>query len=258
MIKYIIILLIANIHLKIGEIAKYFNISLPLGFEWDMMQFCHSICFLIFLFIIFKKIPKDNMNERSVIALFMYYISYNLLAFWPLVLNKAASLYPMYALIIIFIIRAYVINKRNYNEHSDTITKDNIYLCFEKPMKARGVFTSLLGFPFCSIVIYINYHLYGFKWSKNTYIKRPIHRNAVTKKYIVIDTQIKTTDNFIFILESLIGSKARTLFLPRIKCIWIIRKFLKKLGPDFKPNYLEYLPSIYSKKIIGLRNEKTL
>jgi hypothetical protein len=112
-----------------------------------------------------------------------------------------------------------------------------------------------LGSPFSSLSIYTNENLYGFKWSRTQYLKRPVRKSTITNKYLVFDTKIKASSELIENLDSLIGSKASWLLF-RIKCIWIIGEFLSKLGPEYKPNFIEYIPSIFSKKIIGLKHER--
>jgi hypothetical protein len=242
--KYLVVFLISNIYLIEFDFME--------GADWYVMQFGSSVSMLMLFYIIFSKTPPSKINERSLLALFMYYQTYGILSYLPLVLNKTYSLYPIYGLVLIFVIRAYNVSKRNYNKHSDPIIKNNIYLCFERPTKTRGVFTSLLGSPFCSVSIYYRGFLYGFKWTLPKYMKRHVSQKNLLDKYLVVDTG-KDNDELNQMLQNMIGQQA-SFCRTRIKCVWAIRDFLNALGPEYKPIFIEYLPSLFAKKTIGLKN----
>jgi len=246
MIKFIAtILIITNIHLFLDN---------PIN--WYVMQFNYLVAIVIYSIYLFGKIKKQNVNDRSLLALFIYYLLFNVVTYWPSI-NGRTMLWAYAFIITIFIFRTYKINKRNYNEYSDNMKEDHVYLCLERSQKNRGVFTSLWGAPFSSISVYSGEHLYGYKWSKRTYMKRKIHKLHIIKKYVVVDTNIKSSHALTQSLDQLQGEPASRYLLPRCKCVWTIRKFLKLLGKQYKPTFLEYLPSLYARKLIGIRDEKT-
>ena len=37
---------------------------------------------------------------------------------------------------------------------------------------------------------------------------------------------------------------------PGTKCVWILRRFLTSLGPEFSPRWFDYIPGFYALKLL--------
>jgi hypothetical protein len=127
-----------------------------------------------------------------------------------------------------------------------------------KPLNKRTLFFSLIGAPFGSVNLYVNSHVYGFSWNSGIYRKKFMSIRAVEKKFVVIDTGKKWNWKILYMLEDLLGEKARTkkyLFF-RMRCILILKEILSLIGLGYKPRGIEFLPSFYALKVLRMRKNE--
>ena len=154
---------------------------------------------------------------------------------------------------ILMYYRLYVVEKV-YDLKSDPINESNIFLCLWRPNNLQAVIQTFFGLNFGGVSIYCNGNLYGFVWKKGRYVKRKTVPKVLYAKQVLIDTHIKCSNDHLQALETLIGTKARCLGL-RCKCVFVIRSFLEMINPDLKPRGFQYIPSVYSKKVLKWRNQ---
>lgn len=232
---------------------------------WYVSEYCNYLSIFVSLIYIFKIYNKNDISGKSILAMFIILFFIDMLLYWPILYNclyifdstDVLSLSIMYIIsqLLITIPLLYYVSIKNYSYKSDKLGNDNIYLCLKKANTAKYIFTSIIGAPFGSISVYAKKNLYGFKWSKDNYLKRSASYRAIEETYIVFDTGIKCEDKHIEELEKIIGRPARIEYIQlRMKCIYSIKDFLSILGKEYKPKFLEFIPSLYVRKIMGIKN----
>ena len=247
-------------------IALFATIMLPLAHlgidnsdtQWHVLSFSDRIIPLLWCIAFFLNTPKKNINVRSLLAVGIVFTFTRLPYYvvWYYYDIKDLWVYPVATILcfILFINNAF----KSYSFKSDIISDENIYLCFWKPENAKTIFPSLFGAAIGSVSIYSDRKLYGFQWKSKQYQVKNVSPQAISKKFIVVDTGKKITEEIKTELLNLKGTSANFLGIPvfRFKCIFTIRKVLYLIDKDFKPELYEYIPSIYSNKILGMRHDR--
>ena len=239
--KVFAIILMCNIH--------YIDFGIN---SWYVMQFGYMCCILFLCWIVFDLIPQNRINERYILALFIIYSFYDIATYWLWVFNIDYGPFAGIILTMFFYVRLTCIEKRNNWYYNDTINENNYFICFEHPFKKRGIFISLIGLPVSSIAVYRQGYLYSFKWKTKKYSKYEISKEKLSEKYVVVDTGVKISEKNDSELEKLLG---KTTGL-RIKCVYIIKDFLRGLNSKYSPKGIEYVPAIYAKKLLRVKYEK--
>lgn len=233
--------------------------------EWYVTIFCHIIFFIYLLIDKYKNYDNTKISDKSILAMVIILLIIDAIIYWPLVYNMlyffentdSSILAILYILSQLFITipLLYYVSIRNYYYKSDKIECDNIYFCLKKANTNRYILLSLIGAPFGSISVYTKNYLYGFKWSKDYFLKRRVNQKAVEQTYIIFDTGIKCTNKHIESLDNLIGTTAKIKYLQvRFKCVYVLKDFLNILGDEYKPVFLEFIPSLFVKKIMGVKD----
>lgn len=233
--------------------------------EWYVTIFCHILFFIYLLIDKFKNYDKTKISDKSILAMIIVIFIIDAVLYWPLVYNMLyffkntdkSILAILYILSQLFITipLLYYVSVRSYYYKSDKIEGDNIYFCLKKANTNRYILLSLIGAPFGSISVYAKNNLYGFKWSKDYFLKRRVSQKALQQTYIIFDTGIKCTDKHIESLNDIIGTTAKIKYLQvRFKCVYVLKDFLNILGKEYTPVFLEFIPSLFVKKIMGVKN----
>lgn len=176
-----------------------------------------------------QDVPKSNAFRKG------------LLIGWAEILFKPGILFLMYY-------RTYYVEKF-LNFISDQVEDDHIYICLWRPQTTLSIIQSLFGLCIGGVSIYVRGGLYGYVWKRERYSKRSVSPEVLEKKYIIIDTKIKTRESHLACLDDLIGTSAGL----RCRCIYTIRHFLSELDEELKPNFTEMMPSRYSYKVVKWR-----
>lgn len=219
-------------------------------YEW-----CQGMVLALWMFHLIHTVPSHKMNRRSIIAAAMIWQTVDIITYWPWYFY--GNIFPWFcylSAIAALLFGSLVLYEyfRIYDIKSDKFHPDKIYLLLWRPSKVKSIFLSLIGMPVGSVAIYADGHIWSFKWNRNGFTKRPFRPRAAIKKYIFFDTNKEATDEIIEELQSLVDQRARVTGY-RCRCVYIIRNVLKKLGKEYAPNGIEYIPSIYAMKVMRLK-----
>lgn len=149
---------------------------------------------------------------------------------------------------------------RPYEFLSDELTKDTVCLVFYKANSGSWLMhvLSIFGLPVSSMSI-----IADDRWLKLVVGEPALQLERAIEfepsRYVVIDTGVKITDEIIRRLWECRGRSAiskNSLFL-RVRCIAIIKDFLKSLGPEWNPGFIK-LPSIYFYKAVHNRQQRKI
>lgn len=138
--------------------------------------------------------------------------------------------------------------KRKYPEHMDNVNHDNINIMIMKPKSSFDVIKGLVGCSASSICIIADNMVWCYRRKSGVFEKQKYDKKFLLS-HIVIDTKIKCNNEITQLLNNIIGTKR----FPYIKCVWSIRHVLNRIGGQYKiKSWLDYIPSIYSLRIIKL------
>ena len=146
---------------------------------------------------------------------------------------------------------------RPYHFISDTHNHENICLLFYKSDKGSWLMhiMSLFGLPVSSMsVLCGEYWLKLIRSDPNMQIQ--IIQNRDLRRYVLIDTGVKITDeieNAMWSLDGVPATNVKSLFL-RVRCIAAIKPLISKLGNEWVPKtIIQQIPSIYFYKALKNR-----
>jgi len=218
---------------------------------FDMALYVGNIQTALLAALVFKMIDKRHLMQRGIALIFCTYVFFEAqltLIYFLFDYNIYEKSYYIFSFsVVITYLYTYL---KPYFYKSDQIIKDNIYFCFWKPKNGLSFFSSILGAPFGGMSIYCQGHLYGFRWNKSRYRCDKVSKKALYKKFVIIDTGIRTNDVILHKLVMLVGNKASIL---RTNCISTINPVLKEMGNRFCPSFLEQIPSLYASRILNGR-----
>ena len=243
----ILICLIFLPHLVPDVDINLFGVSL-LDWYGHVNLFCYRMMIPITGLSLLKYIPKSKIRYKScLMCVFIYIIAEAVTGIIdPIVsYNVYSTLYLItgYSILAIFIMACV----KQYSFKSDKIGKDNVYLCFHKPVTNRQFLASLIGLPFGGLCVYMDNHKYGFKLSKNTFQETRVKPEVMQRSFTIVDTGILRNDILRIELRKLIGTKAGK----RITCIWTLRHVLAMLGQRFRPSWWSLFPPLYSIQVMS-------
>ena len=218
-------------------------------YEW-----CQGLILALWMFHLIHTVPSHKMNRRSIVAAATIWQVVDIITYWPWYFHKETSLWFYVSVTTALFFGSLVVYEyfRIYDIESDEFNPDKVYILLWRPTKVRSIFLSLIGMPVGSVAVYANGCIWSFKWNRNGFIKRPFRPRAAIKKYIFFNTGKDTTNEIVEELQSLVDRRARVAGY-RCRCIYIIRNVLKKLGKEYTPNGIEYVPSIYAMKVMRLK-----
>ena len=226
--------------------------------QWYILTMSDRVIAFVWCVSFFLSTPKKYINLRSLLAVAVIFTGLRI-CYYALWLNTGVNdlfVYPVAFVLSIFFFCLTLL--KSYNYKSDPVSSENITLCFWKPENNTTIFYSLIGAAIGSVALYHDKFLYGFCWSNNRYMIRELHKKTIAKRFITIDTGIKMNGRIRLELKKIIGADARCFDIKflRLKCVYSIRTVLSILGPQFKPFFFEYVPSLYALKIFKWRYEK--
>jgi hypothetical protein len=217
---------------------------------WYMTVNMLNLQGIIFLFLILRPPDKKNIIARSLFLVFLIYkiVDYSLNiphTFYDYEIYLKSYQVTAGICLIIFLYNLF----KPYTYKSDTITEfHNIHLCFWRPGNVATLLPSLLGFAIGGVSIYTRGRLHGFRWTKSKYQDDEVSPKIIEKKFIVLDTGIKSnviTENIFLNLRNVRAGRLR------IRCISTIKPLLEHLGSKYNPSgWLELIPAIYSARIL--------
>lgn len=199
-------------------------------------------CLSGYILSISSKIP---LLSRSAIAVITLTAWCDFIVFMAWHLTNTAFDLSIPAALIFFIWLIFAV-RRSYPERIDLINMDHVNLLILKPRSNLDVIKALFGFPAASICISSQHKIWSFR-SKSNSFEESEYNIGWHGSYLVIDTGIKCTDDFIIELRKLIGTRR----FPCIKCVWVIRHVLNRLGGKYRiKTWLDYIPGLYLMRII--------
>jgi hypothetical protein len=147
---------------------------------------------------------------------------------------------------LIFFFWLLFIVKRQYPERIDLADFDNVNILILKPKSKCDVIKGLIGYPAASICILANGYIWCFRGRSGVF-ERIEYNKSWIDSHLVINTKIKFNEEHNIILDKLIG----TVRHPCIKCVFVIRYLLNKLGGKYAiKTWLDYIPGIYFMRTI--------
>lgn len=187
---------------------------------------------------------KTTILNRSVLALLALSVWCDLITYvlWQSKISDI-DIAPLCALIFFIWLGATI--KRAYPDYIDSINGDMVCILIKKPSSSFDVIKSLVGFPAASVCILAGGYVWSFRKHTGKF-EKTLSSHVYIDNHLVVNTWKKTTPEIIEELEKVLGEKRS----PYCKCVWSIRKVLSFLGGKYKPNFWDYLPSIYALKII--------
>lgn len=218
-------------------------------YEW-----CQGLVLALWMFHLIHTVPSHKMNRRSIIAATVIWHVVDLITYWPWYFYGNTFPWFWISAVMALFFGSLVAYEylRMYDIESDEFNPDNVYILLWRPTKVKSIFLSLIGMPIGSVAVYADGHIWSFKWNRNGFIKRRFRSRAAVKKYILFDTNKETTNEIIEELQSLVDQRSHVAGY-RCRCVYIIRNVLKKVGKEYTPNGIEYIPSIYAMKVMRLK-----
>ena len=237
-------------------ILDHLHLFFPPGFDYQNMILFRNIIIVLLSMCCFQQTKKTDINIRSIFAVGIIFSITSLIYFvlWWVFDISTLFIFPVSfgAMLTLFLFNAI----KNYDYKSDKINDDNVYICFWKPENAKTIFPSLFGAAIGSVAIYAGGHRYSFKWDSDLFKKRQASPRAMEETYIIVDTGVRFSQQIERELKKLNDCHSciwRIKFL-RFKCIYAIRNVLKAIGKEYSPSFLEFIPALYAKKILRLKN----
>jgi len=235
-----IIALIFLPHLIPDNDINLFGVSL-LDWYWHVNILCYRLISVICMYLYLNTLK--HVKNRSIFLCIAIYLTMEAITgiFDPIV---GYDLYEILYLVTGFTIAALCIftNAKKYTFKSHKIEKNNVYLCFHKPVTLKMYFGSLLGFPVGGLCIYTNGYKYGYQINKESFQKTEESQEVINRYFIVVDTGILYSDAIGYKLKQLIGTKAGK----RFNCIYTLKPVLDMLGGKYAPSFWRMIPSTYS------------
>lgn len=182
----------------------------------------------------------ERLLFRSILALFC-------IGAWVDVLGHTA--WQVYAfdstLPVLLIWTAWFIPtlKKPYSFQSTPVRSGNVYIMLLRPRSTWAVCKSLIGFPVASVCLYANGSVWSFRAFTGTFDLYPANERWL-RGHIAIDTGYTYTEEIQGVLDNLVGQRRG----PGIKCVWVIRKVLKKLG--YALRWCDYIPGIFAQRLL--------
>jgi hypothetical protein len=198
----------------------------------------------------FCLIPPKRIIERTICLVFFIYVAVEAQQYFVYLAFDYGIYSTTYFIFTVIILTLFLYNLfKPYNHKSDPITEfHNIHLCFWRPGNVATLLPSLLGFAIGGVSIYTRGRLHGFRWSKSKYQDDEVSPKIIEKKFVVLDTGIKSnviTENIFLNLRNVRAGRLR------IRCISTIKPLLEHLGSKYNPSgWLELIPAIYSARIL--------
>lgn len=133
--------------------------------------------------------------------------------------------------------------KREYNHQGDQVKGGNVFIMLLRPTTALAVCKALVGFPCASVCLYANGTVWSFRGKTGTFDLYPVDARWLNR-HIAIDTGVHCSDTITEMLDDLVGQRR----WPGTKCVWVIRKALKRLG--YAPRWCDYVPGIFAHRLL--------
>lgn len=243
--------------IKFFSIIYWFIYAYPLagdnGFLYNNSFYILSACFagIVASFYASESRPP---KLREIFLFYCIHYTY-LVTCYAFMIEFSMLLYAIeYGLFCLFFgwvcLRTTIPSNNNPNE-------ENVILAFYKGEKGSFLmnFFSLFGLPVKSLCVIADNKCLRLRSEKNCFSISDNY-NAILNSgdYIIIDSGVKPSKKFMKTMASLNNSRAHILGIKylRMNCIYGISSLLTCLGDGYKPNIIEYIPSIYLKKCIHL------
>lgn len=249
---------IAGLSIFLMIVLDHMHLRFPHGFDYHAMILFRNITIVLLSICCFQQTKKTDINIRSIFAVSIVFSITSLFYYilWWIFDINTIFVFPVSlgAILILFFFTAL----KNYDHESDPINQKTIMICFWRPKNANTIFPSLIGSAIGSISLYFDEYLYSFKWDSDKFMVRKFYHEVIEREFIIIDSRVEPNYFVKTELKKIIDSKAAFMgckFL-RFKCVFVIRKVLAAMGPDFKPRFFEFIPALYALKILRLRYER--
>lgn len=135
--------------------------------------------------------------------------------------------------------------RRAYEVRGDIVLGDNVFIMLLRPVTNWDVCKALFGFPTASVCVYARGCIWSFRAKTGTYDVYPV-TDAWLRRHIALNTGVLCTDDLQYQLDRLCGTSR----WPGVKCVWVLRKFLKNLGAEYAPRWFDYVPGFYALKLL--------
>lgn len=205
------------------------------------------IVYLLFAIIVFNSLRQ----EQYILKSFALFVIINIiLTFINIFFSVNNGFYYSMQTIILYYL---FLCKITSNVKQDYINKKNVFIIFYKPKTLKQILLSMFGLSYSSAGILVfkdgKYYIYQMRYENKTLQKRELKNKQYLDKYLLIKTDIKSSQFNNQIENILLQQKARQkkTFYLRINCLRSLRFILNKSN-TFNYNG-EIFPSIYLLKL---------
>jgi len=214
--------------------------------QWTFLLGSKILLSALFATALLINTDRLHISVRCIIALITIDSWGNFLEFiiWQL---SNESINSTWCAAIIFVLWLLFIVRRKYPEKIDLVNLDNVNILILKPKNTFDIIKGLFGYPAASACILSNGYVWCFRRQSGVFEKTE-YRHYWTDTHLVIDTQIKCTDEHKIMLDKLLGISR----FPYTKCIYTIRYILNMLGGKYSiKSWFDYIPGIYFMRIMN-------
>ena len=205
------------------------------------------IVYLLFAIIVFNSLRQ----EQYILKSFSLFVIINIiLTFINVFFSVNNGFYYSSQTIILYYL---FLCKITSNVKQDCINKKKVFIIFYKPKTLKQILLSMFGLSYSSAGILVfkdgKYYIYQMRYENKTLQKRELKNKQYLEKYLIIKTDIKSSELNNQIENILLQQKARQkkTFYLRFNCLRSLRFILNKSN-TFNYNG-EIFPSIYLLKL---------
>ncbi len=231
--------------LAVLNIAIYEHVVHPFlskSATWDLALDAKYLAVACVLQALLGEIRDRPLAHRSVIALLCIGSWVDLIGQLVWRVYQLDSSMPVF---LIFSVWFMLTARRAYDVRGDVVLGDNVFIMLLRPATNWAVCKALFGFPTASVCVYASGNIWSFRAKTGTFDVYPV-TDVWLRRHIAINTGVLCADHIQNKLDRLCGSPR----WPGTKCVWILRRFLTSLGPEFSPRWFDYIPGFYALKLL--------
>ena len=199
--------------------------------------------YFLFSILVFNSLRQEQYILKSFALFIIINIVFTFINYFLIIENY---LYYSIQTIVLYYL---FLCKITSNIKKDNINKKNVFIIFYKPKTLKQTLLSIFGLSYSSAGILVfkdgKYYIYQMRYENKTLQKRELTNKQYLEKYLIIKTDIKSSELTDDLENTLLQQKARqknTLYL-RFNCLRSLRFILNKSNTFYYNG--EIFPSIY-------------